>query len=102
MNNSAHPDDLDDLERKYLAANHYFKQDVDEQQILEFDSDFSLDNEETNDMEFEDAIGHLEQTAVVDDPGSWSNILTQQREKNNTGGKGVSFLISTFLIYLTI
>ena len=83
--NSAIPDNLDPLERQFLAKN--VLQDDNDDGHLEYDSDFSVDEEFAH-LEEEELYEQLEGTTIEDD-SDWSKVLTQQRPKNNTGGKGV-------------
>jgi hypothetical protein len=80
LSNAAVPDGLDEMERSVLVHNVQKEDDVADAR-LEFDSDFSMDDEEE-----EQQLG-----AVVESEGgtNWAPLLTQHRPKNNTGGKGV-------------
>jgi len=82
--NSAVPDNLDEMERSVLVHNVLKDDNSDEDggvhTRLEFDSDFSFDEEEDE----------VQIAAVVENNTTdWASVLTTHRPKNNTGGKGV-------------
>lgn len=94
--NEAHPDDLDELERKYLAPNFYFNK-ADEaaeqhhqgdEQDGGGDSDWSMGEDEHQEGLEMEQLFDPRNAQVVDEAG-WSSVLSQNREKGNTGGKGV-------------
>ncbi|CAK9030862.1 Phosducin-like protein (PHLP) [Durusdinium trenchii] len=73
-----------DLEKKLLSQDLAKEKDSDEdggaKARVEFDSDFSLSEEEENAPEEADPFEGQE---------NWSEVLTKVRKKNNTGAKGV-------------
>jgi hypothetical protein len=77
--NSAVPDDLDDLERKYLGRNALDQPESDDENQLEFDSDFSVDEEHAH-LE-EEELFNASNGVVVEDDSDWSTVLTQHRPK---------------------
>jgi hypothetical protein len=85
--NQAIPDDLDDLERKYLARGAFDNPDSDDENAFELDSNFSVD-EELQHLE-EEEIFDKANGVVIEDDSDWSKVLSSHRPKGNTGGKGV-------------
>lgn len=84
--NQAVPDNLDELERKFFVKN-VMESENQEDLTYEMDSDFSIDEDFAH-LEEEEMFEQMAGT-VVENPEDWSSVLTQQRPKNNTGGKGV-------------
>ena len=85
--NQAIPDDLDELERKFLATNVFQQPDMDELNRFEIDSDFSVDEDMAH-LEVEEMF-HPENGTLVEDPSDWSTVLSSHRKQGNTGPKGV-------------
>ena len=85
--NAPVPDDLDPLERKFITDKNAAHDDHEDDAQLEFDSDFSIDDEYAG-LEEEELMAQMSGT-VVQDEGDWSSVLTKERPKHNTGGKGV-------------